>query len=181
MEKSSLTALTRQQLKIAQQASSGRSAKTVYGGHEHVLRQTLIALAAGHKLDDHDNPGEACTCCTGGCGSARGTSAGKAPPGISSSCPTPGTPSKRSKTPPCCSPWPSIADTALAGRQGTRSRTPTLGLSRASGVVRPSVRPASVAARRSVSSTGTPSRTASSKTRGRRAEQSGGGRLRASG
>jgi quercetin dioxygenase-like cupin family protein len=59
MEKSSLTALTRQQLTIAQQASSGRSAKTVYGGHEHGLRQTVIALAAGHKLDEHDNPGEA--------------------------------------------------------------------------------------------------------------------------
>lgn len=59
MEKSSLTALTREQLKLARQASSGRSAKTVYGGHEHVLRQTLIALTAGHKLDEHDNPGEA--------------------------------------------------------------------------------------------------------------------------
>ncbi len=59
MEKSSLTALARQQLKIARQASSWRSAKTVYGGHEHVLRQTLIALAAGHRLDEHDNPGEA--------------------------------------------------------------------------------------------------------------------------
>lgn len=59
MEKSSLTALAREQLKIARQAASGRSAKTVYGGHEHVLRHTLIALAAGHKLDEHDNPGEA--------------------------------------------------------------------------------------------------------------------------
>lgn len=59
MEKSSLTALAREQLKIARQASSGRSARTVYGGHEHVLRQTLIALAASHKLDEHDNPDEA--------------------------------------------------------------------------------------------------------------------------
>jgi len=59
MNKSSLTALVRQQLKIALEASSGRSAHTVYGGHEHVLRQTMIALAAGRKLDDHDNPGEA--------------------------------------------------------------------------------------------------------------------------
>jgi quercetin dioxygenase-like cupin family protein len=59
MEKSSLTALAREQLKIARQASSGRSAHTVYGGHDHVLRQTLIALAASHKLDEHDNPGEA--------------------------------------------------------------------------------------------------------------------------
>jgi quercetin dioxygenase-like cupin family protein len=59
MQKSSLTALAREQLKIAREASGGRSAHTVYGGHEHVLRQTLIALAAGHKLDEHDNPGEA--------------------------------------------------------------------------------------------------------------------------
>jgi hypothetical protein len=35
MEKFSLTALAREQLKTAQQASSGRSAQTVYGGHEH--------------------------------------------------------------------------------------------------------------------------------------------------
>ncbi len=59
MEKSSLTALAREQLEIARQASSRRSARTVYGGHEHLLRQTLIALTAGHKLDEHDNPGEA--------------------------------------------------------------------------------------------------------------------------
>lgn len=59
MEKFSLTALARQQLKRAQQASSGRSAETVYGGHEHVLRQTLIALIAGHRMDDHLSPGEA--------------------------------------------------------------------------------------------------------------------------
>lgn len=59
MEKSSLTALARQQLKAAQSASSGRSASTVYGGHARILRQTLIALAAGRRLDDHENPGEA--------------------------------------------------------------------------------------------------------------------------
>lgn len=58
-EKSSLTALARAQLELARQASSGRSAHTVYGGHEHVLRQTLIALAASRSLDEHDNPGEA--------------------------------------------------------------------------------------------------------------------------
>jgi quercetin dioxygenase-like cupin family protein len=59
VEKLSLTALARQQLKIARTASSGRSAQTVYGGHEHALRQTLIALAAGRRLDEHDSPGEA--------------------------------------------------------------------------------------------------------------------------
>jgi quercetin dioxygenase-like cupin family protein len=59
MEKSSLTALARQHLDLARAAASGRSAHTAYGGHEHVLRQTLIALAAGHSLDEHENPGEA--------------------------------------------------------------------------------------------------------------------------
>ncbi|MEU4418273.1 MULTISPECIES: cupin domain-containing protein [Nocardia] len=59
MEKMSLTALAREQLELAGTASSGRSARTIYGGHEHVLRQTLIALAAGQRLDEHENPGEA--------------------------------------------------------------------------------------------------------------------------
>lgn len=59
MEKTSLTALARQQLELASRASSARSAQTVYGGHEHVLRQTVIALAAGAVLDEHENPGEA--------------------------------------------------------------------------------------------------------------------------
>jgi quercetin dioxygenase-like cupin family protein len=59
MEKSSLTALARQQLELAHNASSGRSAHTVYGGHEHVLRQTVIALVAGASLDEHESPGEA--------------------------------------------------------------------------------------------------------------------------
>lgn len=58
-QKMSLTALIRGQLELARQASSGRSAHTVFGGHEHVLHQTLIALAAGHGLDEHDSPGDA--------------------------------------------------------------------------------------------------------------------------
>jgi quercetin dioxygenase-like cupin family protein len=59
MEKLSLTALAREQLKLAQGASSGRSTRTVYGGHEHVLRQSVIALADGQALGEHENPGEA--------------------------------------------------------------------------------------------------------------------------
>ncbi len=59
MQRSSLTALARQNLTLAQNASSGRSAHTVYRGHEHVLRQPLTALTAGQKLDEHENPGEA--------------------------------------------------------------------------------------------------------------------------
>jgi quercetin dioxygenase-like cupin family protein len=59
VQKSSLTALARHQLEIAQQAPSGRSAHTVFGGHEQVMRQTVIALRAGSGLNEHNNPGEA--------------------------------------------------------------------------------------------------------------------------
>lgn len=59
MLKQSLTALVRHHLQRASTVSSGRSAHTIYGGHEHVLRQTLIALQAGSSLDEHENPGEA--------------------------------------------------------------------------------------------------------------------------
>ena len=59
MQKESLTALLRHQLDIARNSSSGRSAHTVYGGHEHALRQTMIALRAGTNLDEHESPGEA--------------------------------------------------------------------------------------------------------------------------
>lgn len=59
MQKLSLTALMRQQLELARGASSGRSAKTVHGGHEHTLRQTMIALTAGSLMAEHENPGEA--------------------------------------------------------------------------------------------------------------------------
>jgi quercetin dioxygenase-like cupin family protein len=59
MEKFSLDAIAREQAKRAAAASSGRSAETVYGGHEHALRQTVLALTAGSALDEHENPGEA--------------------------------------------------------------------------------------------------------------------------
>lgn len=59
MINTSLTALAREQLELARAASSGRSSHTVFGGRQHQLRQTVIALMAGRKLDDHANPGEA--------------------------------------------------------------------------------------------------------------------------
>ncbi len=59
MQKTSLTALARHELAHALTASNGRSASTVFGGHEHQLRQTLIALRAGEGLSEHENPGEA--------------------------------------------------------------------------------------------------------------------------
>ena len=59
VQKSSLDAPARGLLAAASASSSGRASRTVYGGHEHVLRQTVIALVAGHALAEHENPGEA--------------------------------------------------------------------------------------------------------------------------
>ncbi len=59
MESISLTGLVDEQLAAARAAHSGRAAHTIHGGHDHVLRQTVIALAAGHELGEHDSPGEA--------------------------------------------------------------------------------------------------------------------------
>ena len=59
METTSLNDLVHQQLAAARNSSSRRSAHTVYGGHDQVLRHTVLALTAGFSLDEHDNPGEA--------------------------------------------------------------------------------------------------------------------------
>ena len=59
MELFSLDAIARQQAMRAAAASSGRSAEIVYGGHEHTLRQTVLALTAGSSLHEHESPGEA--------------------------------------------------------------------------------------------------------------------------
>ncbi len=59
MQHESLTTLVRDHLEKASTASSGRSAHTIHGGHEHVLRQTMIALIEGERLSEHENPGEA--------------------------------------------------------------------------------------------------------------------------
>jgi quercetin dioxygenase-like cupin family protein len=59
MLKLSLDAKAREHLERATTVSNGRSSETVYGGHENVLRQTLIALAAGNSLAEHENAGEA--------------------------------------------------------------------------------------------------------------------------
>jgi quercetin dioxygenase-like cupin family protein len=42
----------------ARSASSGRSSVTIHGGHVMSLRQTAIGIAAGHRLDEHENTGE---------------------------------------------------------------------------------------------------------------------------
>lgn len=58
VQRISLEALARQQLELAA-SHGGRAADTVVGGHERVLRQTVIALIAGSTLSEHANPGEA--------------------------------------------------------------------------------------------------------------------------
>lgn len=58
MQKISIEALARQQLKAASTSVSGRAADTVFGGHEKALRQTVIGLLAGTQLSEHENPGE---------------------------------------------------------------------------------------------------------------------------
>jgi quercetin dioxygenase-like cupin family protein len=59
MQKVSLEALARQQVDLAADAGGGHTADTVYGGHEKVLRQTLIGIRQGARLAEHENPGEA--------------------------------------------------------------------------------------------------------------------------
>ncbi len=57
--KVSLDAVAREQGRRAATSGRGRSAASVFGGHEHALRQTVIALTAGSTLAEHANPGEA--------------------------------------------------------------------------------------------------------------------------
>ena len=59
MQKISLDAAACEHLEIARNTAAARSSTTVYGGHEHALRQTVVALLAGAALGEHENPGEA--------------------------------------------------------------------------------------------------------------------------
>ncbi|MDY6995768.1 MAG: cupin domain-containing protein [Actinomycetota bacterium] len=58
MQKVSIEALARQQLQLAA-ANNRNAADTVVGGHEKVLRQTVIGMVAGAEMGEHENPGEA--------------------------------------------------------------------------------------------------------------------------
>jgi len=59
MQKHSLDALARELLEKAAGSAGRRAAQTVMGGHEKVLRQTVIAMVSGAELTEHANPGEA--------------------------------------------------------------------------------------------------------------------------
>ena len=59
MQKFSLEAVGHQLLERAGTAGGGHTADTVVGGHERILRQTVIAMLEGAVLAEHESPGEA--------------------------------------------------------------------------------------------------------------------------
>lgn len=59
VEGRSLSKLGEETLAAAKASSAQRAAVTIYGGQQHDMRQTLIGLASGAKLHEHDSPGEA--------------------------------------------------------------------------------------------------------------------------
>lgn len=59
MDAYSLHQLAVEQIETARHATSGRAARTLHGGHDAALRQTVLAFTAGHGLGDHEAPGEA--------------------------------------------------------------------------------------------------------------------------
>lgn len=62
MQKLSLDALARELLNQAaggEKPGDDRASRTVYGGHEKALRQTVIALGKDAALAEHVNPGDA--------------------------------------------------------------------------------------------------------------------------
>jgi quercetin dioxygenase-like cupin family protein len=58
METVALGTLGDRLLAEARSASSGRYGVTIHGGRVHSLRQTVVGVAAGHTLDEHENTGE---------------------------------------------------------------------------------------------------------------------------
>ncbi|TQM27342.1 quercetin dioxygenase-like cupin family protein [Microbacterium kyungheense] len=59
MDSTDLADLIDELTATARDASSGRAARTIRGGHENALRETVIALRAGHELAEHESPHEA--------------------------------------------------------------------------------------------------------------------------
>jgi quercetin dioxygenase-like cupin family protein len=59
MQSISLTQLAEERLAAARDSSNGRASATIFGGRDHDMRQTMIALGEGHGLGQHESPGEA--------------------------------------------------------------------------------------------------------------------------
>jgi quercetin dioxygenase-like cupin family protein len=66
MEVASINALAADLLARASTAGSGRSSATVYSRSGARLRQTLVALAAGQAMGEHQSPGDASVLCLQG-------------------------------------------------------------------------------------------------------------------
>ena len=91
-----------------------------------MLGQTLIALAAGYRLDEHDNPGEATVhVLHGRVRLSVGDVGWEGFPADLLIVPAARHTLDALKTPPCCSPWPSTVDTAVqaapSGQQSDHS------------------------------------------------------------
>lgn len=54
-----LTTIAQEQIAAARASTAHRSGRTIHGGRDHHLRQTMVALASGGELADHESPGEA--------------------------------------------------------------------------------------------------------------------------
>lgn len=59
MNKLSLVAVSRRLLERAMGSTGGHAAETVVGGHERMLRQTVLALTEGTVQSEHESGGEA--------------------------------------------------------------------------------------------------------------------------
>lgn len=57
--KSSLVAIGHELLEEAGRNQARRASRTVIGGHERTMRQTVVSLAGGATLAEHESPGEA--------------------------------------------------------------------------------------------------------------------------
>jgi hypothetical protein len=55
MESISLTDMAEEKLTQGRRAHSDRAAHSIHGGHDHELRQTVMALLAGHELAEYDS------------------------------------------------------------------------------------------------------------------------------
>lgn len=59
MESQNLQQLVQSQIAAAREAKNGRSTTLVSGGAGRTLNHLMVALAAGHALSEHANPGQA--------------------------------------------------------------------------------------------------------------------------
>ena len=103
MQKFSLEALGRQLLERAGAAGGGHSADTVVGGHERILRQTVIAMVKGAVWPSmRTRARRPCTSCADACGCQPGTCLGRGGPVTCLSCRTRATAWRRWRPRLCC-------------------------------------------------------------------------------